>query len=380
MKIFKPLCTSIFSIFTLIACNSTTDLDLYSSIALTDVELMSIDKEEVISNADRYLTDKIYTVVDKKTTPPSGDKHDYISMGPYWWPNPETEDGLPYIRKDGEINPERYNYTDETGLKTTVAKVNTLGKAYYLTQNREYAAKIDEIIYKFFVDDSSRMNPNLQFGQFVPGRCEGRGIGIIETSHIVNMLNGIALVRNTKEWDSSTDAALKEWIREFLNWLQTHQYGLDESIHPNNHGTYYDVQSIAMYLFIDDIQGAKDLINRLTLDRIAKQIPSDGSQPHELARTKSWDYASMNLLGWCKIAIMAEKIGVDLWNYAPNGQNYLKSMIDWFIPYLQGDKSWEWEQISTMKIDTIEYVFRLAAKRYGDPRYNTIIENQVLIK
>src|SRR5213594_3592179 len=37
------------------------------------------------------------------------DPHDYYSEGPYWWPDPKNPRG-PYIRKDGERNPNRFQH------------------------------------------------------------------------------------------------------------------------------------------------------------------------------------------------------------------------------------------------------------------------------
>ncbi len=338
------------------------------------------NNEEVITKAEKALVDKIYVVTDKEAMPPSGDKHDYISMGPYWWPNPDTADGLPYIRKDGEVNPERNRYTDQAGISSTFQKVKDLGEAYFQTEDERYAERAVEIVYNFFVCDQTRMNPNLVYGQFVPGICEGRGIGIIETGGIAKLFEGVALVRKSKSWNKSVDRGLKVWAEGYLEWLQTHPYGIEESVHPNNHGTHYDAQSLAIYLFLGDKRGAKSFIERLTLDRIADQVAPDGSQPRELARTKSWNYSTMNLRGWVEIANMADEVGVDLWNYAPNGQCYMRSMVDWFIPYLDGEKSWEWKQIASMSLGNVEFVFENASRAYDDKKYNSYIEDQILIR
>jgi hypothetical protein len=38
--------------------------------------------------------------------------HDFFSEGPYWWPDPDNPGG-PYIRRDGEVNPDRIVENDK---------------------------------------------------------------------------------------------------------------------------------------------------------------------------------------------------------------------------------------------------------------------------
>lgn len=260
-----------------------------------------------IKRADEQLKKGPYSVTYKKALPPSGDKHDYISMGPYWWPNPKTADGLPYVRRDGERNPERNKYSDASQLSKVIDGVFTLGNAYYYTNDERYAKKAFGLVDTFFVNPATRMNPNLKYGQFIPGICEGRGIGIIETRFMGRLLEGITLMHGAESWDKHVYEGLKRWVGEYLNWLQTHPYGIDESKAHNNHGTYYDTQCVAMHLFLGQVDEAKRLIVESTQKRLQKQVAKDGSQPHELERTNSWGYATMNLQGFILTAKMGEK-------------------------------------------------------------------------
>lgn len=328
-----------------------------------------------IKRADEQLKKGPYSVTYKKVLPPSGDKHDYISMGPYWWPNPKTADGLPYVRRDGERNPERNKYSDAGQLSKVIDGVFTLGNAYYYTNDERYAKKAFELVDTFFVTPATRMNPNLKYGQFIPGICEGRGIGIIETRFMGRLLEGVTLMYGAESWDKHVYEGLKRWIRDYLTWLQTHPYGIDESKAHNNHGTYYDVQCVAMNLFLGQVDEAKRLIVESTQKRLQKQVAKDGSQPYELERTNSWSYATMNLQGFILMAKMGEKIGVDLWHYTNEGQMYLKSMIDWFVPFLKKEKVWTWKQIGNAKVEAMADVLRTAAFVYGDRSYSELADN-----
>ncbi len=373
-------------LFTIASCSTdhTLKCDLSSPkyLSIFQMDLSEEEIESLVQDADKLLDQEPYSVTSKKATPPSGDKHDYISMAPYLWPNPDTPDHLPYVPRDGEINPEsRTDYTDQASLSNMGHSVHTLGLAYYYTQEPRYAAKANEFISVFFVEEQTRMNPNLKYGQFIPGRCEGRGIGIIETAVLSSMFEGIAFVEQSEQWSKATDEGMKHWAAEYLNWLQTHEYGIAESRTKNNHGTHYDAQVLGLYLYLDEIEAAKNYIIENSLPRIKSHAAKDGSQPQELRRTKSWNYTTMNLRGWVEIAVIANKIGVDLFTYGKeDGQIYLKSMIDWFTPYLKGEKAWTHQQIVTMKLDNIENIFSAAAFYYNDPKYIELVEGQQVVE
>lgn len=331
---------------------------------------------EIKSNANSALNATPYSVTYKEVVPPSGDKHDYISMAPYWWPNPDTPDGLPYIRKDGQVNPEsRTDYIDQKGFSNLCNYIYNLGLAYYFTEDDKYVICARKMISVFFIYTDTRMNPNLKYGQFVPGVNEGRPAGIIETVGLRSLLEGVALFSDSEIWTDEINSQLQSWMNEYLEWLQTNTIGIEECESANNHGTHYDEQCIAMMLFSDDIEKAITYINTYTLKRLDSQTEFDGSQPNELSRTKSWSYTNMNLDGFVKIALMTEKIDIDLWHYQKNGQTYIKSMIDWFIPYLKKEKSWKWKQIHTDYITRIQPVLEIAADRYNDDSYLELIKN-----
>src|SRR5208283_3147483 len=121
-----------------------------------------------------------FSVVNKKTIPPGGDRHDYMSQAPYFWPNPETSNGLPYIRRDGERNPDINKISDHRTLFEMSGAVETLALAYYFTGGENYAAKARQLLAAWFFDPATRMNPNMQYAQAILGVNTGRGIGLIE--------------------------------------------------------------------------------------------------------------------------------------------------------------------------------------------------------
>jgi len=212
--------------------------------------------KKIQDNAGSVLNKKPYSVVYKNQVPPSGDKHDYISMGPYWWPDPSKPDGKPYIRKDGQVNPERSKYSDQSNIQKLNSAIHTLGIAYYLTNDDKYVTCANKLIYVFFIDPDTRMNPNLNYGQFVPGRNQGRQYGIIETSGVREMLEGISLLSDSKSWSQKNYKQLQLWMKKYLSWLKNSSLGIKERNTLNNHGTYYDGQCIAISLFLGDVKGS----------------------------------------------------------------------------------------------------------------------------
>lgn len=321
-------------------------------------------QQSVLMAADQVLKKAAHSVTEKSKTPPSGDKHDYMSVGPYWWPDSTKANGLPYIRKDGQINPERSAIKDETYLKNLCNDVQTLAVAYYFSDDEKYARRAAELLRVWFLNADTRMNPNLNYGQAIPGITDGRGIGLIDTRSLAKLVDAVQLLKASKAWPTSDHVALQGWFRQFLDWMLTSPIGKDEADEHNNHGTYYDLQAVAFALFLDDKPLAKKLVEQQTYARIQSQLKVDGSQPHELARTLSWDYSVMNLLGFFGLASLAENVNIDLWNYeTPDGQSIKKAFF-WLLPYASGQKPWDHKQIKPMHRELFEPLELVARPRY----------------
>ncbi len=325
-----------------------------------------------LENADKIIKEgKLYSVMHKKQVPPSGDKHDYMSTGPYWWPDPSKPNGLPYIRRDGERNPEYYDITDTKEMDELEDDVETLALAYYFTQNEKYAKFASKLIRTWFLDAETLQNPNLNFGQAIPGVNDGRGIGIIETRALHRIIDAAILLKVSKNWTNDNHKDLKKWFSDYLNWLTVSPNGIDEADEHNNHGTHYDVQYIAYALFADKPELAKKEIE-VAKQRIENQLKSDGSQPFELSRTKSWGYASMNLYGFCEIARLGEHLNIDLWHYETKDGKNLQKCVDWLVPYLKKEKPWTFQQIEKMHYEETVKLLKMAAKKYANPTYDSL--------
>jgi hypothetical protein len=329
--------------------------------------------DEIRETADKALAFRPVSVMDKPTAPPSGDKHDYTSLSPYWWPGPSKPDGRPYIRKDGEVNPDRANY-DLPRMEDTADAIGDLAFGYYFTGDERYAEKASQLIRAWFLAPETRMNPNCRYAQFIPGVEEqDRAAGVIETNRLRKVVDADGLLAGSKTWTADDSKQLKSWFREFLTYLLESEQGKKEQAAPNNHGTFFGVQAATYALYLGDEALAKQLILKHGRDRIATQIEPDGRQPHELERTKAFDYSRFNILAHEDLAMLGERVGLDLWTYETEDGRSLRKAIDWLLPYATGEKPWEYQQIAPKKEKEAAAVLRRAANAYNDVRYEQAI-------
>jgi hypothetical protein len=322
-------------------------------------------------DASRAMQQPPSSVISKAVTPPSGDKHDYMSQAPYFWPNPDKPDGLPYINRDGERNPEIAKITDHLALDQMEAAVQTLSLAYYFKNKEEYATKASQLLRAWFIDPATRMNPNLEYAQFIPGVNTGRGIGLIETRGLVNTVDAVGLLTGSKSWTAADQKALEVWFSTFLQWMQESRKGSEENAAKNNHGTFYDVQSMSYALFVRRNDLAKQIAEAAKEKRIALQIEPDGRQLLELRRTKAWSYSNMNLDGLLQLARLAENAGVDLWNYQTKDGRGIRAALDYLYPYAIEDQKWSFPQIGGFEAKSFFPLMRRAAAHYGDEKFRT---------
>ncbi len=320
------------------------------------------------SQADKALLQKPVSVMDKAQTPATGNKHDYMSVGPYWWPDPDKPDGLPYIRRDGEVHSSR-GTLDDGPFKTMLSAVVALGRAYAFTGHEPYAAHAATLLRTWFLDPATRMNPNLTCAQAIPGRCTGRGIGIVDWGGVPVMIDAVGMLDGSTAWTAADRLALQKWFGELLTWLTDSDYGKDEQRTSNNHATQYDAQVACYALFTGREDLARLVISEVGRRRIDTQILPDGSQPQELARTKSWDYSCGNTRNFCHLALLGERVGVDLWAYAGSQGQSIRMAVDYLLPFATGEKVWNRKQILPFHAAALALPLRLATRHFGDVRH-----------
>ncbi len=321
------------------------------------------------AEANRELNAGPFSVMDKDATPPSGTRHDYMSYGPYWWPNPKTKNGLPYVRRDGEVNPDRYGVSDDREFNDLAEAVHALGMGYYFTGDKEYAARAVLLLRTWFLDPATLMNPNLNYAQGIPGIVTGRGTGIIDLHEMPLLLDGITLLSGSPALTAADKAGLHKWFGAYLNWLETSKNGHDESNAKNNHGNWFDEQVVGLAVFLGETSLAREVAETAETKRIASEIEPDGSEPRELVRTKSYSYSIFALDALMRLAQEAQLAGVDLWSYtAPDGGSMRRSLA-YLLPYAAGTRKWTHEAINGVHAEWLAEPLLYGAVHYRDAAY-----------
>ncbi|MCD8167453.1 MAG: alginate lyase family protein, partial [Bacteroides sp.] len=303
---------------------------------------------ELIKESEKLLNKKPYSVTDKEYTPPSGDKHDYVSLSRYAWPDLEKPDGLPYKLRDGESNPELEKY-DRIPLGSMAHAVNTLCLAYFYSENEKYTEKAMDFIRTWFIHEETKMNPNLNYSQFMPGtnNWKGRVAGLIDTYSFVELLNSIQLLHGSGSYTLTDKLKLREWFADFSTWWKTSEQGIQEYHSKNNHGLAYDVQLTIYLLFSGNVEDAKKVIEEFPQKRMFAHIEPDGKQPQELRRTLAFHYSEYNIRHMIDMFAIARGLGINLYNIeSEDGRSFYKA-VDFLTPYLgKTVEEWPYRQIS----------------------------------
>ncbi|MGW3035389.1 alginate lyase family protein [Streptomyces sp. NPDC001178] len=301
---------------------------------------------ELTARADNWLTQGPWTVVDKPRPAPGGDRHDYLSQAPYWWPTraPTADNpwGCPYVQRDGQRNPEVDSGTDRQDVEKVFDSTYDLSLAWYYTGRRAYAEKAAQVLRTWFLDPSTRMNPHLAHAQFIPCKYDGRAIGIIDFSQsYTSVVDALAILgTGAPGWTKADRTGMAQWNADFLGWLKNSAFGKEERAAANNHGTFYDMQLAALAYATGDRALARRTVVDARTKRIDAQIAADGSQPQELARTRSWHYSTFDLVAYTRLAAIGRDVGVNLWAHqGPDGQGLFKA-VDYLLPAATGSTAW----------------------------------------
>lgn len=306
--------------------------------------------ESLRKDAEQALQRERLSVVDKATLPPSEDPHDYWHPAPYWWPNPNTQDGLPYVRRDGHRVPGTQMYEadssnyDRTRAQHLFDDVSILGLAGFFLDEPRYSEHGARLLRTWFVDAETRMTPHLQYSQVRLGHNKNNGMstGLIEFKDLYYMLDGIRLLTRAGSVDAELGAALREWFGAYLQWLKESKQGQKERAANNNHGVLYDVQILAVAHFIGDLHEVNQALRRAR-DRIGEHFTLEGRQPHEMTRTLTQHYCTFNLQSWANLAAASDAVGFDLWNYRHSSGACLEQAFRWLLAHHRLE--WPYPQI-----------------------------------
>jgi len=333
-------------------------------------EVLDVIVRKLLEDAEAAVSDGVFSVMDKIEVPPSGEKHDYLHPAPYYWPNPSTATGLPYVYRDGERNPDTILNSSESAKydRTRLQKMfnNTfiLALAHFFTGDPRFATHAVDLLRTWFLDPRTGMNPNLRYAQFIPGRKKQKGkrTGIIETKDLYFFLDGVRLLEESKDWTRDDTSRLQRWCGDYLDWLQTSHNGRLESWAFNNHGTYYDLQVAALARFIEDERSVQRTLRRAKR-RLGLQFSRSGKQRFEVRRSITLHYCCFNLQGWSHLATVATRAGEDLWEHESLGGS-LEQAFKWLFSHF--DRDWPYRQIERFDHDRFYPLLAQAKRRYPD--------------
>ncbi|WP_175443265.1 alginate lyase family protein [Vibrio sonorensis] len=305
---------------------------------------MKLAYKRLIEEAELAMVDGPFSVTDKGMLPPSGSKNDYMSISPYWWPDESKEDGLPWIRHDGKTNPaSKTNETDSRRIGHFTRSVRALALAYYFSEDEKYALRAIEYLRTWFVNSETKMNPNVNYGQGVPGRAEGRRGGIIDTRTLADrLLDSFAILSRSSNWTENDENQINQWYSEYLDWLIIDDLSggpKGETAAKNNHGTWYDLQIASISYFLGNEPLAKQMVQKAKT-RVDEQFEGDGSQPHEISRTRAYHYHYFSLDPLVGIAVIGDKLAMDLWRYENDKGGSLEKGIQLMADYHDPNADW----------------------------------------
>jgi hypothetical protein len=335
---------------------------------------------QVINAANRALRRAPTSVTDKTKTPSSGDKHDYFSMGPYWWPDSTKPNGEPYVRRDGAVNPERNGEGfDASRLTQFSDDISSLALAYYFSSDARYANKAAAMLRVWFLDPQTRMNPSFAYAQAVPGVSAGRPEGIIDGHRFVPVIESIGLLGPSGALSAAQLQGLETWFGTLAQWMASSENGQAEQAKSNNHGIFYDLLISQYALFARQPDIAIGVINDFATRRIGVQFGTDGRLEEELSRTRSWHYSHWTLAATGKLAGLGECVGLDLWQVTSADGRGLKRSLSFLAGYVARENTWSFPESAFQPGGNLAGAheialenFRIAAWGYRDKSYEAL--------
>lgn len=319
--------------------------------------------------AEKYIKMTPLSVTAKKKLPPSKDPRDYMTLSPYWWPDSTKTDGLPYIRKDGERNPEVYEYPERENANRFGDAAYCLGVLYYITGKEVYAKACANHLRTWFTDPKLGMNPNMTYAQAVPGMKKMRGSGFIDSRRFSRALGVAKLIEGSKSWTPSDKKKLDDWAAAFCYWMENSTQGQRESHAANNHGLWYEAIHLMVLAYLDRTERIREVAEQSILPKMGAQIADDGSLPQELKRTLSLHYSTFALEALMEANQITSQIGINLWSTPASNGKVASQAVDYLYPFYLNPESWKFKQIKPFDQSRAAILLYEAGTALGNQKY-----------
>ena len=294
--------------------------------------------------ADEILEKPTLKVIDIKLPRPSGNPHDYVSIAPYRWPNPDTPDGLPWIPRDGYVNPATRTGIGPGGV---YSRIHTLALAAFYFGDNGYSEYANRQLYDWFINPETKMNPHARYAQALPGINEGRPSGLIDFSSSFRLFDGLGVLDSLGLLDKEINEGVKAWFVEFVNWILTDEYGLTIHNGIGNHCSWLEANLLVSAIYTERPQLVKKICSTAYWRIVKKFIEPDGSQPEELHRTKCMGYTYYGLWPLHIIGSIAERLGyTEYWSVdEERGNCVLRQAVDFIYPYVKNPESFPYQEL-----------------------------------
>lgn len=301
-------------------------------------DVVAIDRTRVLSAADRYLKERPVTITASTSPRSPGGRHDYFSEADYFWPDPNNPHG-PYIQRDGLSNPGNFLDHRRFLLRFSV-QAPALAAAWRITNRRAYAEHAAAHLRAWFIDKPTRMNPNLQYAQAIRGSATGARFGVIDTIHLVEVVRAAQTIAPSRVLADDEMSGVKAWFADYLQWMTTSSYGIEEMESPNNHATCWVLQAASFAKFTGDNPLADYARRFYQSVLVPNQMKSDGSFPLEMARTKPYGYSLFNLDAMSAICQILSDAQQDLWSFHLKDGRGIARAVAFMEPYIRDKKRW----------------------------------------
>jgi hypothetical protein len=320
------------------AAGPTTRFAADGSLSLEEWE-----RRRVMAGAKKWMGAEAKAITEMRAERSPGGAHDYYSEADYMWPNPKDPNG-PFVNRDGYSNPNNFNEHRHALIRLSII-VGFMGAAYKISPDDVYAREAVRHLRKWFLDDATRMNPNLEFAQRQRGHDMGHRIGIIDTVHLAEVAKALMVLEGSAAFTEEDKRGLRGWFGEYLKWLNGSAKGRAERDTMNNHATCWILQAGAFAQYLGD-EGVVRQCRELLVQKMGPaQVAGDGSYPAELKRTKPYCYSlfNLNVMGMCAQMLSAEG-GLGgrrgFWNVENSVGGSLRKSMAYYYPYIADKSKW----------------------------------------